>query len=214
METKLQPTEQIETLIQALTQKALASEERFILGIVGPPGSGKSTLAEYVSQNLPSGCSVVVPMDGFHLANSVIQGTELQARKGAIDTFDSYGFLTLVQRIRSRREPIIYAPAYTRAFEEPIASSIPILKGTKIVIIEGNYLLSDEDPWNQIKGLLDETWFLDVDQDLRLKRLISRHIKFGKTDEEAVQWVHSSDEKNALLISASQSRADVVVQVQ
>ena len=70
--------------------RLLATRERRILGIVGPPGAGKSTLAATLLA--AHGAAVqVVPMDGFHLANSELERLGRHQRKGAPDTFDAAG---------------------------------------------------------------------------------------------------------------------------
>jgi pantothenate kinase len=213
METPLVPTEQIQELIASLLSRSANSEDRIMVGIVGAPGSGKSTLAEYVLDQLPEGDAVIVPMDGFHLANCIIEGTELKARKGAIDTFDSYGYVSLLTRIRNRDEPVVYAPEYRREIEEPVASAIAISQDIKIVITEGNYILSSTAPWSGIPEILDETWFVEVDHSVRLERLVARHVKFGKPVEKAIEWANSSDEANAREIAETQPEADVTVRI-
>lgn len=189
----------------------LASGQRKILGIVGPPGCGKSTLAQAVGEKCGER-AVVVPMDGFHLANVELTRLGRAGRKGAEDTFDSAGYVALLRRLREQpRDEIIYAPEFRREIEEPIANAIAIEPGQTLVITEGNYLLLEHGHWAKVRALLDEVWYVVVDPALRLKRLIERHERFGRSPQAARDWVATTDEPNARLIEATQSRADVLL---
>ena len=189
----------------------LATGQRKLLGIVAPPGAGKSTLAQALQAQYP-GQSQYLPMDGFHLAQAELERLGRAARKGAPDTFDSAGFIALLQRIRQQTAgETVYAPDFNRALEEPIAGAIPITPGIPLVITEGNYLLLEDDGWAGARALLDEVWYLDVDPALRHSRLLARHMLFGRTREEALQWMAQTDEPNARRIEASRHRADGVV---
>ena len=181
---------------------------RQIIGLAGAPGTGKSTLARGLGDARGRERSIVVPMDGFHLANEVIEGTPLRDRKGAIDTFDAAGYVTLIGRLRARDEPTVYAPSYRRGLEEPIAAAIAVPRAVDFVITEGNYLLSAESPWHRIRSLVDEIWFVDIPQPLRIERLIQRHISFGMTREAATSWATGPDELNARYIELTRYRAD------
>ena len=183
---------------------------RALLGLVGPPGSGKSTLAAALQAEFAS-VAQVVPMDGFHLANVELERLERRARKGAPDTFDSAGYVALLKRLLVQADDeIVYAPEFRREIEEPIANAIPVFARTQLVITEGNYLLLDDGPWAEVKGLLDEVWYVDVDDALRVDRLTQRHQQFGRSAEDAAAWVSSTDEPNARLIEASRARASFV----
>jgi pantothenate kinase len=153
----------------------------------------------------------VVPMDGYHLSNKVLKDLKRSDRKGAPDTFDVAGFVSLVKRIRSEQTQNIYYPIFDRAIEESIAAQGVVTSVTKVVIIEGNYLLHDEGGWEVVNDLLDESWMVDVDDDKRISRLISRHIAYGKDPEAAKAWAKGTDEVNAKLIERGRSRADFVV---
>jgi pantothenate kinase len=194
-----------------LREKSASLQQRIILGIVGAPGTGKSTFAEQLHEQFAPGISAIVPMDGFHLANALVAGTPLGRRKGAIDTMDGGGYVSLLHRLRHRDEPVVFAPSYRRGLEEPIAASISIPDTVDIVLTEGNYLLSDVSPWNQVRDYLDEAWYIDVPRDLRMKRLIQRHIQYGKTPEAALRWASGPDEDNAKLIESTRERADMVI---
>lgn len=189
-------------------QALIASGQRKILGIAAAPGAGKSTLAEKLLQAL--GAQVqIVPMDGFHLANSELQRLGRADRKGAPDTFDAAGYVSLLRRIHSQQAgQTIYAPEYRRELEEAIAGAIAIEASTTLVITEGNYLLLEDGAWADVRGVLDEVWFLDIDSALRQQRLLARHMRFGRSREAALAWIASTDEPNAQRIEGTRHRAD------
>ena len=197
--------------VDALRRRQHQSGARVILGIVGAPGTGKSTLAQQVADELGRDRCVVVPMDGFHLAHAVLDGTPLAARKGALDTFDGYGYVSLLRRLRARDEPVVYAPAFQRQLEEPVAGSIAVPASVPFVVSEGNYLLADREPWHLVREYLDEAWFVDTPQELRLRRLVDRHVAFGKDPAAAQAWAAGPDEANARYVETTRARADRVV---
>ena len=162
-------TEQISGKVAAsLRVKELlnSSGQRILIGIVGKPGAGKSTLSSFIVNELQSHEITVVPMDGYHLSNAVLQQLGRAERKGAPDTFDAAGFAALLKRIRSENSADIYYPIFDRSIEESIAAQGVVTSGTKVVIVEGNYLLHDQGAWKEVGQLLDETWFIDIDDEL------------------------------------------------
>ncbi|MFG2596406.1 nucleoside/nucleotide kinase family protein [Streptomyces sp. NPDC048462] len=191
---------------------ALAGNRR-VLGIAGPPGAGKSTLAGQLADALGP-LAVLVPMDGFHLAGAELERLGRADRKGAPDTFDAAGYAALLRRLRNPEpDTVVYAPAFERALEEPVAGSVPVAPDVPLVITEGNYLLYAEGGWAPVRGLLDEAWYLELDQDVRIRRLVDRHVRFGKPRPYAERWVAGSDEDNARLVARDRDRADLVVRL-
>jgi pantothenate kinase len=184
---------------------------RFVLGLAGPPGAGKSRLAGQLAAGAGPQ-SVVVPLDGFHLADVELARLGRLGRKGAPDTFDPAGYLALLRRIRAAEPGVtVYAPAFGRELEQPVAGSIPVPPDARLVITEGNYLLFDEPPWHQIRDLLDEVWWIDLPDPLRRGRLTARHIASGKSPDEARRFVWESDEANATAVASGRDRADRIV---
>lgn len=199
-----------------LTRRArqlAAPGQRRILGIAGAPGAGKSTLAEDLVAAL-GGSAVLVPMDGFHLAQTELRRLGRADRKGAPDTFDAVGYAALLARLRAPAPGVVvYAPAFDRALEEAVAGSIPVGPDVPLVITEGNYLLHDGGDWAPVRTLVDEAWFLELDPVVRVRRLVDRHVRFGKERPRAERWVRDSDEVNAGLVAQGRHRADLVVPV-
>jgi pantothenate kinase len=186
------------------------SGQRRILGIAGAPGSGKGTVAESVLRALGSS-AIVVPMDGFHLSGAELERLGRTERKGAPDTFDAAGYVALLRRLRERDGETVYAPEFHREVEESYAGAIAVAPDVPLVITEGNYLLLDQGPWSKVRDLLDEAWFLAPDEDERVARLIERHVRYGRTPEQAREWVRRSDERNTALIHPTRARADIVI---
>ena len=196
-----------------LLDDALRGGGRRVLGIAGAPGAGKSTLTALLARELPEDSCVVVPMDGFHLADVALDRLGRRNRKGAPDTFDAAGYAALLQRIRAQRpeDPPVWAPQFERDLEQPLAGAIEVAGRVPLVITEGNYLLLDEGPFALVRGLLDACWFVEPPEDLRHERLIARHVEFGKPPAAARDWALGPDEANARLVAATAARADAVV---
>lgn len=184
---------------------------RRILGLAGPPGAGKSSLAAALVEALGPE-AVVVGMDGFHLAQAELARLGRADRKGAPDTFDAAGYAALLARIRTAGpDEIVYAPAFRRDLEEPIAGAVAIMPVHWLIVTEGNYLLHDGQGWAGVLPLLDACWYVDCPDEARIARLIARHVHFGRSEPDARAWVLRSDEANAALVAAGRGRADRIV---
>ena len=196
---------------KAIVVEGVAASTRMIIGIIGKPGGGKSTLSKYLLKGMDPTLVSVVPMDGFHLSNKVLKELGRSDRKGAQDTFDVKGFTTLIERIKLDSADPIYYPIFDRSIEESIAAQGVVYPSTRVVIVEGNYLMHDKDGWQEISPLLDQSWYAFLDEDLRISRLISRHIAFGKDPESAKAWAKGSDQINAELIETGVGRCDFLI---
>ena len=196
--------------IAAAIFKRAAGAQRFVVAIAGPPGSGKSTLAQRLNVVLPEDASAVVPMDGFHFDDVVLESRGLRPRKGAPETFDYAGFAALLKRIRAG-EPEIAIPVFDRSMELSRAGASIIGSGVKFVLVEGNYLLLDEEPWSALSGLFDFSIFVDVPRGELERRLLERWRGHGKSDEDARAWIASNDLPNIERVLARRRRADLVI---
>lgn len=183
---------------------------RVVIGIAGSPGAGKTTLAVRLVEALGPD-AVHLPMDGFHLANATLDALGRHDRKGALDTFDGWGFLALLTRVRDEVEHAVYAPSFRREVDEPVAGEIAVEPHHQVVVVEGNYLLVPEGPWRYVRDVLDESWFCGTPADERERRLVDRHTRHGRTVEAATAWATEVDGRNAVLIESTRDRADLEV---
>lgn len=155
----------------------------------------------------------IVPMDGYHYRNQRLAELGRSERKGAPDTFDILNFLSMLKEIRANLNHEVTFPIFDRSIEEPIEAGGSVKPHIKLIIVEGNYLLHDKDGWELVSEHLDEVWMIDVDEELRINRLIQRHIYFGKEPEAARLWATGTDQRNAELIEMGRARADFVVKL-
>ncbi len=203
----------IDDAVEWATHRA-ATAKRTLLGLTGCPGAGKSTLSGRIAHALGPQQCVIVPMDGFHLDNAVLEIHGTRNRKGAPQTFDVAGYASLLGRLRNQTPgELVYAPRYDRELSTSIAGAIEVSAEVPLVITEGNYLLLDDGPWASVRQTLDACWFVTVSDEIRVPRLIARHVAFGKTPAAAEEWVRRSDEVNAALVRVSASRADAWVAI-
>ncbi|GFE64304.1 nucleoside/nucleotide kinase family protein [Litoreibacter roseus] len=199
--------------VDGLVEKiaTLAGTGRKLIAVAGPPASGKSTLAEdLVSRLTDGGCAAaLVPMDGFHLDNRVLEPLGLLLRKGAPDSFDAAGFLHLVKRLQNDSE-VVY-PVFDRPSDCAIAGAAVLKAEVDIVVIEGNYLLFDAPVWRDLKTIWDVSVWLDIPEDVLRDRLIQRWLDHGMTPHEANTRAEGNDLRNARQIAEKKLSADYVI---
>lgn len=196
--------------IAATIFKRADKGRRFIVAIAGAPGAGKSTLSEKLLGLFPEGSAAVVPMDGFHFDDAVLHKRGLRARKGAPETFDYRGFAALLRRIRSV-EPDVAVPVFDRNMELARAGASVIDSEVKFVLVEGNYLLLDEAPWNELSPFFDFAIYLDLPRNELERRLMQRWRDHGKSDKEARDWIAGNDLPNIERVMQKRRPADLVV---
>lgn len=193
----------------ALKVRAAAKDrERLIVAIAAPPGAGKSTLAEELADRLGPE-ALVVPMDGFHLDNAILQRRGLLARKGAPETFDGAGFAVMIGRLR--REAEVTIPVFDRARDIAIAGATLVEARHRILLVEGNYLLLDSPPWDALAPLWDLTLWLEVPLAVLEKRLVQRWQDGGMDPAAARGRALGNDIPNARMVIAGSRKADVTV---
>jgi len=214
--------DQVERLVEQTWAKFgdTPKSQRLMIAVSGIPGSGKTTLAAIVAKRLNElhhrqspglatndGVAAFVPMDGYHLSREQLSAMpdpdRAHARRGAAFTFDAEAFLTLVKQLRQPLCPeskTLYAPSFDHALKDPVADDIPIHPSARILVFEGNYLSlgTGAKEWKEAAELMDELWFVEVDESVARKRLVSRHIAAGlaKNEEEAGKRADENDLAN------------------
>jgi len=206
--------EAVEDIVVQIYNELLSVDrknERILVGISGAPGAGKSTLSQALSTKLNKSehVAAVIPMDGYHLDDSLLEDLGLLKRKGAPETFDFAGFKHLLLRIKNEDE-VVY-PVFDREREISIAGAGILKKNIRIVIVEGNYLLFDEEPWSCLSKLWDYSVFLDVELTVLEQRLIDRWLNHGFSRAEAQQKALGNDIQNSKRVIASRIQADRII---
>ena len=198
-------------LVHALREKAKGSA-RFMVAIAGAPGSGKSTLAHNLCGELQQlgETAIVVPMDGFHFDDAVLNARGHRPRKGAPFTFDVGGFEALLKRIKAR-EPEVAIAVFDRTLELSRAAADIVDEKAKFVLVEGNYLLLAEEPWSRLRPLFDYAVSIKVPRGVLERRLIQRWLDHGFDMEYAKNWVASNDLLNIDEVIAKSGRADLTL---
>lgn len=198
---------------------SLVSPSRYVVGVIGPPGSGKSTLAKQVVHIINSiqgeECAVMLPMDGFHYYKWQLDVFDdpdaAHARRGAHWTFDAEGFVKLVERVVNCPDEVILAPSFDHGSGDPVEKDISIERHHSIVIVEGNYLLLDVEPWSRLDYLLDQRWYIDCKIEEAMRRVYRRQTRNGLRPKEARRRIDTNDRLNAREIALCASRADMIV---
>ena len=201
----------VEIVLSAIGQEQTAA--RTIIAIAGAPASGKSTLAAEVVRKLnaqESGTACLVPMDGFHLHNEILDKRGLRPRKGAPETFDVYGLIACLERLRKHDEEV-YVPVFDREADIAIAGARHVPIDCPIIVVEGNYLLLNQEPWSKLRNLFDQTIYLDVDTTLLEQRLVQRWLDNGFEHKAAYDRALSNDIPNALITKTKSAPADITL---
>ena len=195
--------------LAALLKRKASRKTRFMIGIAGPPASGKSTLAEQLREALGEN-AVVVPMDGFHFDDAILNARGHRTRKGAPHTYDVAGFEVLLKRIKAR-EPDIAIPVFDRSLELSRNAADIVSKEAKFILVEGNYLLLKSAPWKRLSPLFDFTLYIDVPEEELIRRLKQRWHEHGFDEAYAKNWIAGNDLPNIREIQTNSSKADLVV---
>lgn len=202
-----------------LARSQRASRGRLLVGIAGPPGSGKSVLAALLAGMIETlarrPLAVVIPMDGFHFTNDYLvthaaaDGTPMKRIKGAPETFDVKALAAALKRVAT--EPRVDLPRYDRGLHDPVQGGIAVGPHHGIALVEGNYLLLDRPGWREVTALLDVRLFIDMAPDAAREGLIARHVRGGRTREDAERHHRAVDVPNHDLCITQRDRADLVV---
>ena len=171
---------------------AAATGRSFMVALAGPPGAGKSTLGEAL---VAGRGAALVPMDGFHLDNRLLDAAGLRHRKGAPRTFDAAGCLALLARLRAGED--VVAPLFDRERDLAIAGALAVPGDAPLIVVEGNYLLLDRPVWRDIAALFDLTVMIDPGEAVLERRLVKRWLDHGHDLETAKARAADNDLVNA-----------------
>ena len=193
-----------------LVLKNAVNSVRYMVAVAGPPASGKSTTAQHLVDALRAKgeSATVVPMDGFHYDDAILDRLGLRSRKGSPPTYDCAGFAALLNRLKSS-EHNVAIPVFDRSLELSRAAAELIPSDTKFLIIEGNYLLLDEKPWSCLRPFFDLTVSVDVDRQTLEDRLYARWNQYGKSAQDARNWIESNDLPNIRHVLEHNGAADI-----
>ncbi|MCR8726042.1 nucleoside triphosphate hydrolase [Frigidibacter sp. ROC022] len=189
-------------------------DERCFVAIAGAPGAGKSTVAAALVERLNaerSGAAALLPMDGFHYDDELLRARGSLARKGAPDTFDVAGLRHMLIRLRDDGERDVAVPVFDRSLEIARAGARLIGPEARIIVVEGNYLLLDEPPWDTLRPLFDKTVMLEVPEPVLRARLEDRWRGFALSPEEITRKLEENDLPNGRRVIRNSVAAEFVL---
>ncbi len=202
----------VEEFLKSIDALLSADGPRILIGLVGKPGVGKSTLVEKIKNRFPGDDVSIISLDGYHLSNEILEANGARNRKGAPDTFDAGGFTDLLREVKVADSDTRF-PIFHREIEASVADEGVVPAAARVVVVEGNYLLSREFGWEKVADLLDYSYYLELDDGIRMQRLIERHLRYGKEPIAARDWAMGTDESNANFIERDRDRATGFIQL-
>jgi len=199
-----------DALMEIIVDRVEGAAAPFLIGIAGPPATGKSTLSERLvtDLNVAGTKACFCPMDGFHLTNAQLDAQDLREAKGRIDTFDAEAFVAAVQRLTARDS--FWWPVYSRQRHDPIPEGTSISGAEVVYVIEGNYVLSEAEPWRAAGDAFNLRIFVDAPDETLRQRLLNRHQKSGRAQSEALEKIDRTDMPNAQTIRNERQVEDIL----
>lgn len=218
--------ETIETIFLPMLRKFTGMQKklgrRLIVFLAAPPAVGKTTLSkflEYLAVQQEDLTEIqAIGLDGFHYHsdyinthNAVVMGKEVPMKKvkGCPETYDTG---KLEEKLGRIKEEDILWPIYDRNIHDVVEDLEKITKD--IVLIEGNWLLLDEEPWKTLKDTADYTILIRSEEETLKERLIGRKMKGGLTREEAEDWYINSDCVNVRRVLETSLDGDLMLKVE
>ena len=186
-------------------------KKRYFISLSGPPASGKSTISEKIINDLNSKGyqSSILQMDGFHLDDQILKDQNLISKKGAPETFDVMGLISFLSRLQI--EPEVIVPIFDRSLELSRSSATIINKETKVILVEGNYLLLKSKPWDNLQKFFDVSVMISCEEKVLEKRLLDRWKNFNLSKEDIYQKVYQNDLPNGLNVLNNSSASDYIL---
>ena len=187
---------------------------RILIALAGLPGGGKSTLANKLAREvnvkLGAGTALALGMDGFHLTRAALAAApnpaEMLRRRGAPWTFDVAALRTRLGMLQTKAT--VPWPGFDHSVGDPIEGAVQVAASTRLVFVEGLYLLHRGDGWD-LGGLFDERWYLDTPLATAMDRLVDRHMRAnGNTLQEAQERLRQNDRLNAEIVASTRNWAD------
>jgi len=204
--------ESINNLLDLIRDRGL--KKRSITALCGPPAAGKSTLALKLVKllnEIEANSATVLPMDGFHFDNSILILKNLLARKGSPPTFDVGGLMSILSRLKKNNESEVVVPVYDRKIQIAKAGARIIPKSLRYIIVEGNYLLLNQDPWKKLSLFFETTVSINVDIETLRQRLTFRWQDHGLNKKEIDDKVTGNDLINAELVIKKSKKAEFFI---
>jgi pantothenate kinase len=199
-------------LLHREAEALLALPGRRALGIAGGPGVGKSTLAQKLVADLGP-VAAYVPMDGFHMKHAKLEALGTVADKGAPHTFEAGDFANFLIALKAATGPMS-GPGYSRKIEDVVDDAFTVPAETRLLVVEGNYLLLATAPWWRVKPLLDRAIYIGLDREIVRTRLMKRHAEEGLfTEERNRAHIERTDLPNYDLVVRSKPRADIAIEL-
>ena len=103
----------------------------------------------------------------------------------------------------------VTVPVFDRENDLSRASARDIKQSTRVILVEGNYLLLDVEPWSALKRYFDITIMINCDEPVLRKRLTKRWLDLDFTETEARQKVERNDLPNAQEVIDKSRKADI-----
>lgn len=200
---------ELDALVAMLAERAEGG--RVVAAVAGPPGSGKSTVAERIVEALnerAAGMAAVLPMDGYHYDDLHLVPAGLRPRKGAPETFDVGGLYHTLKRIRARDEEFVAVPVFDRDIEIARAGARMIPAEVPVIVVEGNYLLMQREPWSRLRPMFDVAVLVEVPEPVLRERLRARWVHYGLTEDEIAWKLDGNDLPNGRVVMAESTGAD------
>ena len=200
-------------LLISITERIDKSDKnRYFIALSGPPASGKSTISEKLANDLSAKeyNSSILQMDGFHYDDLILKEKKLLLKKGAPETFDVMGLINFVSRLQKEDEVVI--PIFDRSLELSRSSAVIISKNTKVIIVEGNYVLLNSYPWRELHKFFNTTVMINCEKKILEKRLIERWENFNLPKEEIDEKVYKNDLPNGVNVLKNSIKAEYILE--